>query len=138
MSKKKVLIIDAQGGGLGKLIIQTIKKADLDVEIIGTGTNSIASRTLLLAGADSVATGENAIKKACKSADFIVGPIGVVIADSLLGEITPKISKAVGKSKAQRILIPFKSCDNIIVGVNNNVSMNTLVCNVVDELKQRL
>lgn len=137
MNRKKVLVVDAQGGGIGKLIIQQLKKENLNIEIIGIGTNSLATKNMLVAGADEAATGENAIKVASKKADFIIGPVGIVVADSLMGEITPKIAKFLGKSSAQRILIPFKTCNNTIVGIKN-ISMNALVNEIIDELKLRI
>ena len=114
--KKTILIIDAQGGGLGKQVISRIRKEGIDAQLIAVGTNSTASAAMLKAGADRAATGENAVVVCSKKADVIIGPAGIVIADSMLGEITKTIAEAVGQASALRILIPFNSCDNYIAG----------------------
>lgn len=113
----KVLVIDAQGGGVGKQLITAIKQNMQEVVITAVGTNSAATSAMLKAGADFAATGENAVVVACRKADVIVGPVGIVIADALWGEITPKMAAAVAQSDAKRILLPFDHCNNIIVGV---------------------
>ena len=90
---------------------------------------------MLKAGADYAATGENAVVVGCRRADVIIGPIGIVIADAMLGEVTPKMAKAVGQSGAHRILIPVSShCDNIVVGVPD-LSIKRLIGDVVTELE---
>ena len=88
-----------------------------NVEITAIGTNAVATATMLKAGAKQAATGENAAIVACRKADVIVGPIGMVIADSLLGEITPSMAVAVAQANAVRLLIPVSKCDNVVVGV---------------------
>lgn len=85
--------------------------------ITAVGTNSTATSAMLKAGADDAATGENAVVVGCREADVIVGPIGVVIADALLGEITPRMAVAVGQSRARRVLIPMNHCNNLIAGI---------------------
>ncbi|MCL1951615.1 MAG: DUF3842 family protein [Oscillospiraceae bacterium] len=112
-----ILVIDAQGGGLGKQLVAALKENFPAAKATAVGTNSAATTAMLKAGADYAATGENAVVVGCRKADVIVGPIGIVIADSLLGEITPAMVVAVGQSRAKRILIPMNHCDNIIVGV---------------------
>ena len=114
----KVLVIDAQGGGVGKQLITAMKQNMQDIVITAVGTNSAATSAMLKAGADFAATGENAVIVACRKTDVIVGPVGIVIADALLGEITPRIAVAVAQSDAKRILLPFNHCDNIIAGVS--------------------
>ncbi len=111
-----IVIIDAQGGGIGKLLVAGLKKALPEALIWAVGTNAAATGAVLKAGADRAATGENAAIVACRSADLILGPIGIVIADSLYGEITPALAQAVGQSRAKRILIPFDQCDNYVPG----------------------
>ncbi|MBO6047400.1 MAG: DUF3842 family protein [Erysipelotrichaceae bacterium] len=113
----KILVIDAQGGGVGRLLITSLKKELPEAEIIAVGTNTTATASMLKAGADAGATGENAVVVNCRTVDVIVGPIGIAIADSMLGEVTPRMAEAVGASLAKRILIPFQHCDSIIVGV---------------------
>lgn len=113
-----ILVIDGQGGGLGRQLIQELKETCPNAEIVAVGTNSMATGAMLKAGAKLAATGENAVIVCSKKADVIVGPIGIVIADSMLGEITPAMAAAIGKSRAKRVLIPMNVCDNIIVGVS--------------------
>ena len=112
-----ILIIDAQGGGVGRQLITALKKKYPSRRITAVGTNSIATAAMLKAGADEAATGENSVIVACRKADIIIGPVGIVIADSMLGEITPAMAVAVAQSKATRILIPFRHCDQVVVGV---------------------
>ena len=114
-----ILIIDAQGGGLGKQIVASIKKAYPATEITAVGTNSLASSNMLKAGADHAATGENAVIVGCRKADIIIGPIGIVIADSMFGEVTPAMAIAVGQSNAKRLLIPINQCENIVLGASS-------------------
>lgn len=112
----KVLIIDGQGGGLGRQLVSAVKEKCPEAEVLAVGTNSTATGAMLRAGADQAATGENAVLVACRRADVIIGPIGIVIADSMLGEITPAMAAAVGQSPARRILLPVNQCDNLVVG----------------------
>lgn len=116
---KKVVVIDGQGGRMGKSIIEQVKKscpAELNYEIYALGTNSASTQAMMKGGADVGATGENPIIVNSKDADLIIGPIGILMANSLLGEITPKMSVAVGSSKAYKILIPVNRCNHHIVG----------------------
>lgn len=112
----KVLIIDGQGGGLGRQLVSAVKEKCPEAEVLAVGTNSTATGAMFRAGADQAATGENAVLVACRKADVIIGPVGIVIADSMLGEITPAMAAAVGQSRARRILLPVNQCDNIVVG----------------------
>jgi prephenate dehydrogenase len=130
-----VLIIDAQGGGIGKQLVSAIKAACSDVIVTAVGANSAATAAMLKAGADSAATGENAVIVCCRKADVIIGPIGIVIADSMLGEITPAMTVAIGQSSAKRILIPVNHCDNIVVGVPD-LSVGKLIQNVIEKIKE--
>ncbi|MBR2745986.1 MAG: DUF3842 family protein [Erysipelotrichaceae bacterium] len=115
-----ILVIDAQGGGIGRQLIQSLKKMEYpNMTIIAAGTNSIATGNMLKAGADIAVTGENPIIVCSRTADVIIGPIGIVIADALYGEITPDMAKAVAQSRATRLLIPINKCDNIVIGVND-------------------
>ena len=132
--KLRITIIDGQGGGIGRQLVAAIKENCADAVITAVGTNGIATSAMLKAGADNGATGENAVIVACRNADFIIGPIGIVIADSLCGEITPAMAVAVGQSRAQRILIPVNHCDNIVVGVPD-LSVGKLIQCVIESLK---
>lgn len=129
-----ILVIDAQGGGIGRQLIMGIKSSIPNCKITAVGTNSAATSAMLKAGADNAATGENAVKVGARKADVIVGPIGIVIADALFGEITPDMAVAVGQSNAKRILIPINHCDNIIAGVPD-LSMGRLVESAINEIR---
>lgn len=131
----RVLVIDGQGGGLGRQLVSALKEYDSGIEVLAVGTNSAATNAMLKAGADQAATGENSVVAASRRADVIMGPVGIVIADSMLGEITPKMAVAVGQSSAKRILIPVNLCDNIVVGVAET-SMGKSVQNAIDALKK--
>ena len=113
-----ILVIDGQGGRLGKQIVEAARRQFPDAEILAVGTNATATATMLKGGADDAATGENPVVVACRKADIIIGPLGIVIADSLLGEVTEKMALAVARSNAERILIPMNRCDNLVAGVN--------------------
>ena len=116
---KNILVIDGQGGQMGSPIIKEMSSQLNDIRITAVGTNATAAANMLKAGAHQAATGENPVVVACRKADVIIGPIGIVIADSLLGEVTPKMAAAVGQSEAVRILIPVNRCDNLVAGVQN-------------------
>lgn len=94
----KILVIDAQGGGIGKQVVAAVKGKFPRAEVTAVGANSTATTAMLKAGADHGATGENAVVVCCRQADIIIGPIGIVIADALYGEITPVMARAVGQS----------------------------------------
>ena len=105
-----VTIIDGQGGQLGAQLVKEITRQFCDISITAIGTNAVATAAMLKAGAGQAATGENPVVVACRKADVIIGPIGIVIADSMLGEITDKMAVAVGRANAVRILIPINKC----------------------------
>lgn len=129
-----ILIIDAQGGGIGKQVVSAVKSRFSNMDITAVGTNGVATAAMLKAGADHAATGENAVVVGCRRADVIIGPIGIVIADSLHGEITPTMALAVGQSMAKRVLIPVNHCDNLVVGVTD-LSVGRLIDGVLEELE---
>ena len=112
-----LLVIDGQGGNLGASIIKSVKERFSDIDIIAVGTNANATAAMVKAGAKNAATGENPVAVTTKKADVIIGPIGIVVANSMLGEITPKMAESVGSSDAVKILIPMNRCENIVVGV---------------------
>ena len=114
----KVLIIDGQGGGLGRQLVVAVKERFPEIEVLAVGANSTLLESAR-AGADQAATGENAVLVASRRADVTMGPIGIVIADAMLGEITPVMAAAAGQSEAKRILLPVGQCDNIIAGVRD-------------------
>ena len=128
-----ILVMDAQGGGIGKQVVTAVRTRFPDVTITAVGTNAAATTAMLRAGADEGATGENAAVVCCRRADVIIGPVGIVIADAMLGEVTPRMAVAVGQSAAKRILIPVNHCTNFIAGVAD-LSVGRLVDSVVVEL----
>ena len=130
-----ILVMDAQGGGIGKQVVAAVRKRFPAVTITAVGTNTAATSAMLRAGADEGATGENAVVVCCRRADVIIGPVGIVIADALLGEVTPRMAVAVGQSAAKRILIPVNHCANFIAGVAD-LSVGRLVDSVVTELEK--
>ena len=113
-----ILIIDGQGGKLGRQLVEKCMAAKGDGDtVIAVGTNAIATANMLKADPDEAATGENAIVVCSRKADVICGPVGVVIADAMNGEVTPKAARAVGQADARRVLIPLSRCDTTVVGV---------------------
>lgn len=130
-----ITIIDGQGGQLGAQLVKEITAQFPKVNITAIGTNAVATATMLKAGAKQAATGENPVVVACRKADVIIGPVGIVIADSLLGEITPTMAAAVGRAEAVRILIPVNKCDNLIVGVTD-MNITALIEDVLANLRR--
>ncbi|MEG2184076.1 MAG: DUF3842 family protein [Cloacibacillus sp.] len=130
----KILVIDGQGGGIGKQVVSALRARFPEHGVTAVGTNSIAAAAMLKAGAQKAATGENSVVVCSRDADVIIGPAAIVIADSLLGEITPAMAAAVAQSRAVRILIPVNCCNNIIAGVAD-LSVGRLIECVMDEIK---
>ena len=113
----KIVIIDGQGGKLGRLLTEQMKQRFPQARLYAIGTNSIATATMLKAGADFGATGENPVLRAARDADVILGPMGIVVANAILGEVTPAMALAAGDSPAQKILIPMNGCGVQVAGV---------------------
>ena len=111
-----IVVIDGQGGSLGKSLVEAIKKRFEQVYVLAIGTNSLAASAMLRSGADGIATGENPVVVASRNADLIIGPLGIITADALHGEITPTMAVAVARSKAHKILLPISKCNVSIVG----------------------
>lgn len=130
-----VLIIDGQGGKLGRQLAEAIRERTKDCIITAVGTNSLATENMLKGGADRAATGENSVVVCSRKADVIVGPVGIVIADSLLGEITPKMAVAVGQSDAEKILVPVNRCGHTVVGAGEQ-SLSELVRQAGDRVAE--
>ena len=131
---KLVTVIDGQGGKMGLLMIERIRAAAIPCRIRAVGTNSIATSAMLKAGADEGATGENPVIVACRTTDIILGPIGILAADSLLGEITADMAAAVGRSPAKKLLLPVNLCSNLVVGTQN-LTLSQLMDQAVDLLR---
>lgn len=121
-----LLIIDGQGGQLGAQLIKAISSRFSEIKIMAVGTNATATASMLKAGAKQAATGENPVIVACRKADVIIGPIGIVIADAMYGEVTERMAVAVGRADATRILIPINKCENMVAGVKD-VSMSAMI-----------
>ena len=130
----KILVIDGQGGQLGVGLIKAIMEKYPVADITAVGTNANATAAMVKAGARKAATGENPVIVASSRADVIIGPVGIVIADAMLGEITPAMAQAIGKSAAVRILIPMNKCDNLIAGVPN-LNTGALISDAVSKLR---
>ena len=131
---KQVVVIDGQSGRMGQLFIERAKTAGVSCRLLAVGTNAIATSAMLKAGADAGATGENPILVACRTADVIVGPIGILAADSLLGEITPTMAVTIGQAPARKLLLPVNQCNNIVAGTMN-LSLSKLMEEAVEVLK---
>lgn len=131
----KVVVIDGQGGRLGQLIVEAIIKEKIPCELYAVGTNSIATSAMLKAGASLGATGENPVKVVCRDADVIIGPIGILAADSLLGEVTPEMAVAIGQSRAIKLLLPVSQCNNQVICVQQ-LTMGEMVKAAVERLKE--
>ncbi|MBQ4321118.1 MAG: DUF3842 family protein [Oscillospiraceae bacterium] len=128
----QAVIIDGQGGRMGAALVKRLREAYPEAELIAVGTNSIATAAMLKAGADCGATGENPVVRNVRDADVVLGPIGIVVADAILGEVTEKMAAAVGSCRAQKILLPFNSCSVTIAG-SPNLSLSALVEEAVKE-----
>ena len=116
---KKIIVIDGQGGNIGKQLVKRIREELPDAYIRAVGTNSTATGNMIKAGADEAATGENAVIVAARDADIITGPVGIIVADAMLGEVSSAMAKAVSDSKAIKVLIPVNKCDILIAGVKD-------------------
>ncbi len=130
------MVIDGQGGGIGAAVIKTIRKSlGNDPEIMAFGTNSIATSVMMKAGANRGGTGENAIVRTSRMADIIIGPIAIIMANSMMGEMTPKMASSVSSSDAQKILIPLTQENVRIIGVSGE-PLPHLVDKVIDILRE--
>jgi hypothetical protein len=132
-----LLVIDGQGGQLGSQIIKAIRTRYNDINIVAVGTNATATTSMIKAGANQGATGENPVIVASRKADVIIGPVGIVIADSLLGEITPKMAVAIGQSNATKILVPINKCENLVAGVPN-LTTTALIDDTLNKLQETI
>ena len=135
MQPVNVLVIDGQGGGLGRQLVAALSAQCPEIRLTAVGTNSLAANAMLKAGAQRAATGENAVVVNSRRADIIVGPIGIVIADALLGEITPAMAAAVCQSGARRVLVPINHCENYVVGVPDQ-PVSQLVAAAAQKVKE--
>lgn len=128
----KIVVMDGQGGGLGRLLVARLKAALPGRAIIAVGTNALATSAMLRAGADAGATGENAVLYNCRDADLLLGPSGIAIPDAMLGEISPAMAAAVLDSPAHRILLPMHDCGPLPRGTRA-ASMDEAARRLVEE-----
>ena len=131
----RMVVIDGQGGRMGAQLIEGVRAAGFPCDVTAIVTNVLATSAMLKAGADRGATGENPVIVACRDAEVIVGPIGILAADSLLGEVTPAMAVAVGQSRAVKLLLPVNQCRNIVVGTQQ-MTLSQLVAAAVNQLRQ--
>ncbi len=132
-----ILVIDGQGGKLGRKLVEAIRKACPAAVITAVGTNSIATQNMMNSGcADQLATGENAVIVACRKAQIIVGPFGIAMADAMLGEISPAMANAIASSAAYRVLIPMNLCQTYVAGVTQGSS--AILEDAVAHIKKRV
>ena len=132
----EITVIDGQGGKIGRAIIEEIRKKNSEVIIRAVGTNTLATAAMLKAGADIGATGENPIRVAARETDYIIGPVGILVADSMHGEITPAMAVAIAQSRAAKILLPMKKCINVI-GVRD-ASLTDYIKMAIEELERTI
>lgn len=130
----KVLVIDGKSGKMGQALVERIKTSGLACELTAIGTNAIATAAMMKAGADAGATGENPVIVACRTADVILGPIGILAADSLMGEITPAMAQAIGQSGAKKLVLPVNQCSILVAGTQS-LSLSRLMDEAVELLK---
>lgn len=135
--QKEIMIVDGQGGKMGQQLITALKKEFPEVRILAVGTNSIATANMLKGGADQAATGENPVVVGSRNADIIVGPVGIVMADALFGEVTPAMAAAIAGSRAVKVLLPVNKCNHYIVGVTVS-HMSDLLKETVDYIRKAL
>ena len=128
-----ILVIDGQGGRLGQKLVESLKKSFPDAELLAVGTNTVATESMLKAGADRAATGENAVIVSSRGADIIAGPLGIALADALMGEITPAMANAVASARAYRVLIPMNLCDTYVAGVEG--TSTAIIADAVEHIK---
>ena len=133
----KITVIDGQGGRIGRTVIEQLKEKHGELALFAIGPNSIATSAMLKAGADYGATGENAVIVNAADSDIIIGPIGIVFANALLGEITPAIATAIGASKAYKILIPVNRCNHYVAGCTE-ASMSEYIKLAINKIESML
>ena len=132
-----IAVIDGQGGRVGALLIEAMRKAGIGAphRILALGANALATSAMLRAGADQGATGANPVLVACRSADLIAGPIGIVMADAMLGEITPAMALAVGRSAATKLLLPMNQCSSLVAGTQQ-MTLSQLIDSAVSQVQR--
>ena len=133
----KIVVIDGQGGRLGKLLVEGVRDRMPQAEIYAIGTNALATASMLKAGADFGATGENPVVRAVMDADGVLGPVGIVVANAILGEVTPAMAEAVGSCRGKKFLIPMNNCGVVVAGVSEQ-PLSAYVASAVEALAAAL
>lgn len=133
----KIVVIDGQGGRLGKLLVEGVRGRMPQAEIYAIGTNALATASMLKAGADFGATGENPVVRAVMDADGVLGPVGIVVANAILGEVTPAMAEAVGSCRGRKFLIPMNNCGVVVAGVTEQ-PLSAYVASAVEALAAAL
>ena len=133
----KIVVVDGQGGRLGKLLVEGVKARLPQAEVYGLGTNALAASTMLKAGADHAASGENPVVRGVADADAVLGPIGIVVAHAILGEVTPAMAEAVGGCRAKKFLVPVNSCGVSVAGVREQ-PLPAYVSQAVEDMVREL
>ena len=133
----KIVVIDGQGGRLGKLLVEGVRGRMPQAEIYAIGTNALATASMLKAGADFGATGENPVVRAVMDADGVLGPVGIVVANAILGEVTPAMAEAVGSCRGRKFLVPMNNCGVVVAGVTEQ-PLSAYVASAVESLAAAL
>ena len=133
----KIVVIDGQGGRLGQLLVGAVKARMPRAQVYAVGTNTAATAAMLKAGADFGATGENPVIRCVMDADGVLGPVGIVVANAILGEVTPAMAEAVGSCRAKKFLVPMNSCGVVVAGVDE-MPLPAYVTRAADALAEEL
>ena len=132
-----VAVVDGQGGGLGRAIVEKLKAALPDIRVVALGTNALATSQMLKAGADDGATGENAIIHNMLHVDIVCGVVGILTANAMMGELSPRMVEAIGSSHTYKVLLPLNRCHIHIVSVED-IPMTQHIDNLVAEVARYL
>lgn len=135
----RIAVIDGQGGGIGKAIVEKLRKElNENTDIIALGTNSLATSFMLKAGANEGSTGENAIVFNASRVEIITGTVGIISANSMLGELTPRMARAIAESPAKKLLLPLNRCNIEVIGVDKNELLPHLIDKLVQSVKDHI